>query len=153
MEITSLLKGHILISLSCTYMNTPDAKAGGKGISWEAALALRLCQLCWWHFPNPGTAALQPMASTAGTCHPRAMEMWNILSWKESLSPAPMESTAGCSWDAAQRAGKHPPGDSPCQQQIPHPQGSSWGVHEDLTTGGVHEGVLWGSFGVNFEVH
>lgn len=25
-------------------MNTPDAKAGGKGISWETALALSLCQ-------------------------------------------------------------------------------------------------------------
>lgn len=83
MEITSLLKGHILISLSCTYMNTPDAKAGEKGISWETVLALSLCQLCLWHFPNPGTAAFHPMASTAGTCHQRTMESRNILSWKE----------------------------------------------------------------------
>lgn len=71
-------------------MNTPDAKAGGKGISWETALALSLCQLCLWHFPNPGTAVFQPMASTAGTYHRRTMESRNTLSWKEC--PMIMES-------------------------------------------------------------
>lgn len=76
------MKGHILISLSCTYMNTPDAKAGGKGKGWETALAVSLCQLCLGRCPNPGTAAFQPTASTAGTCHQRGA-IWNVLGWKE----------------------------------------------------------------------
>lgn len=142
----SLLKGHILISLSCAYMNTPDAKAGGKGKGWEAALALSLCQQCLWCCPNPGTAVCQPMASSAGTCHQRG-----AITECPELGGMPRDHPAQHQWNPLQAAsgmllrevGSILLETPPLSRKFhirKDPFWEQWQIAE-----GIQKGVLWGS--------
>lgn len=133
-------------------MNTPDAKAAGKGISLETALALSLCQLCLWHFPNPGTAVFQPMASAAGTRHRRTTGC-------PELEGMPSDHRAQHQWNPLQAApvlllrGVEAP---TWRQPLLAANSTSTRIHygsSGQALAGSIKGFCDAAVGVNFEVH